>query len=869
MLFITLTNGLCYSQNSILVNPAGNPRTDLSAAELIEEVFIDNDNITFDESSLIVKGDSGAADVRSWGYFEKGDTNFPFESGIVLTTGIAKDAEAPNEGPGSGFVSFDSVGDNDIKIILDETNRDNFPTFDVTSFEFDFVPDGDLLKFDFIFASEEYENDYECDSSVRDGFAFLIKGPGIPNTSGTPFGGKNIASVPGSNNIVVNTGSIHADLLPNGTPFRCGTEVLGTNFFPDLYVSNDGPNNTDIMEYDGFTKVLNTQTLVQSGETYRIKFIIADRGDSLLDSAVFLRALTVNSNVKIVDKDDSELDFEICAGEVATLTAKNISDPYSGSETYQWELDDVVLAGKTTPTISIDQGGKYKVTVTDLGKKFVDTINVTLAVFNAGDDAEISFCSGEGTTQNLFDLLGSDADSGGTWSPELDSKTGVFDPSIDAAGVYTYTVGGSSKCDKDTATVTVVVVTSPSLALVNTECAKNRLSYNVNFETNGTWEISTTPSGLGRIDVTNSKITEIPTDTDFTIIAINKADIDCEVTLDVKAPNCNCPVVPLPVNPSNQIMCYGATIPNLSVALLAGQTANWYSVDDELLLENSPTYTPVETEVGIYIFRVKAVDIDTQCLSDAVEASLLINDIPEITLEPSSVCVDESGNIISADLPVIDTQLNPSEYSFEWKYKGQVLSEKTAAITVDKFGAYEVTYTNSIDCSKSARVVVNKIPSAKGMNLSLSSGKFSATNDIIATLISPEGGYMYSLNDGPLQENNVFKNVSLGLHTVTATSIDNCGSFTEDIFNVGFPNFFTPNNDGKHDHWNVIANFDIPEMQIFIFDRYGMFIRSLNANEEGWNGKYNLHDMPADDYWFTAKFVGESEEYKGHFSLIR
>src|SRR5690606_27389472 len=62
---------------------------------------------------------------------------------------------------------------------------------------------------------------------------------------------------------------------------------------------------------------------------------------------------------------------------------------------------------------------------------------------------------------NLFDSLGGSPDMGGVWSPTLSSGTGVFNPSVDASGVYLYTVT-NGVCGTSTAEVNVLVDTLPN-----------------------------------------------------------------------------------------------------------------------------------------------------------------------------------------------------------------------------------------------------------------------------------------------------------------------------------------------------------------------------------------------------------------------
>ena len=867
-----------FSQESINVNPEGNPLTNLTAGELVRDVLIANGGIIFDPTTITVVEDPdgvGNPQLRSWGYFIKGNSNFPFEEGIVLTTGIAIEAEGPNDEVDNGASLVTWAGDEDLKTILDLTNGDDHPTFNATIFEFDFVPEGNKLVFDFIFASEEYENNYECDENVRDGFAFLIKGPGINNNSGAPFGGSNIAAIPGSDNIVVNTGSVHINLDENGDPFRCGGEELGVNFFPDLYVSNSGVNNTDVVQFDGYTTVLNTETIVEPGETYTIKMVIADRGDTQLDSAVFIRGFSVKSNVVIVDESDSELDFFMCEGDTEVLTAKNVEDPFSGSETYEWQFNDVTIPSESTSSITVSESGTYTVIVTDLGTEYKDSITVTvITIPDAGISNEVVLCSTDDPI-DLFGVLGGTPDASGTWSPVLQSGTGIFNPSIDTPGVYTYTVLGNQNpsCPDDSATIDVTIDTTPTLSITETTCSSDRNTYAISFTTNGNWELSLDPLGNANIDIANSLITGVENGVDVRLTATNPNNSNCDIiTIDINAPECECPTVAQPTNPSNEIICLGDTIPTLSVEVSDGQSANWYAEDGTLLSTNTVTYVPTINEEGAYIFKVEAVDVLSECSSDTIDVLFTINAMREIELQSDGViCLDKNGvPIDNDDFPIIDTSLSETDFSFIWNYNGSdITGETSSRITATEPGEYMVTYTEiSSNCSNRSSITINSYTGPVDLQLSLSLGVFSSSNDIIAT-VQGNGNYQFSLDNNDFQENGIFENVSLGLHQVTVSDKGGCGSITKEIFVVGFPKYFTPNGDGYHETWNVIADFEVPDMSIHIFDRFGKLLKQLNPNGPGWDGTYNGRILPSTEYWFKAELLDGSATYTSHFSLIR
>ncbi len=285
------------------------------------------------------------------------------------------EAQRPNNLTGSSDGTNAWLGDIDIETLLNNEYGSTVATSNATVFEFEITTDLDELGFEFIFASEEYEDQFECNDTFRDGFAFLIREPGIPDTSGAPFGGVNIGSVPGSANVPVSTASIHSDT------FLCGFEVPGVNFFPEFYVSNSGANNTNEIQFDGLTTSLTTADItVIPGETYTIKLVIADRGDQSFDSAVFLKfgSLTTTG----VDIGD---DLALCDETSTTITA-DLLGINPAESTFQWFKDGVLLPGETMQTLLVVDDGSYMVEVISNGCTYSDVINVD---FEVSPDSEL------------------------------------------------------------------------------------------------------------------------------------------------------------------------------------------------------------------------------------------------------------------------------------------------------------------------------------------------------------------------------------------------------------------------------------------------------------------------------------------------
>ncbi|MBX2974173.1 MAG: gliding motility-associated C-terminal domain-containing protein, partial [Flavobacteriales bacterium] len=78
---------------------------------------------------------------------------------------------------------------------------------------------------------------------------------------------------------------------------------------------------------------------------------------------------------------------------------------------------------------------------------------------DAGEDASLQLCSGA-ATQDLFALLGPDADADGVWTGPAGPFGGMFDPGSDASGTYTYAFPAGA-CPAASASVVVAVEEGP------------------------------------------------------------------------------------------------------------------------------------------------------------------------------------------------------------------------------------------------------------------------------------------------------------------------------------------------------------------------------------------------------------------------
>ena len=212
--------------------------------------------ITVVSGSTSYNGAAGAS-----GTFTDGlSSGIGIDAGIILTSGVASLAPGPN-------TSDSATGNNGLSGDPALDALAGYPTYDATTLSFDFVSDTGDLYFDYVFASEEY-NEY-TNTQYNDVFAFFLDG-------------SNIALIPGT------TTPVSVNNVNGGNPY--GTAASHPEYFNNNDLNDGGPSYN--IEYDGFTNVFTAQALGIGAGTHTIQLAIADSGDHILDSAVFIQAGT-------------------------------------------------------------------------------------------------------------------------------------------------------------------------------------------------------------------------------------------------------------------------------------------------------------------------------------------------------------------------------------------------------------------------------------------------------------------------------------------------------------------------------------------------------------------------------------------------
>ena len=320
--------------------------------ELVTDVLIDSEcsqafNVTYSTGS-----DFGS--TNGIGYFDANGSSWPFESGLIMTSGDVANAV----GPETGVLvdgSYDWPGDADLESVIPGLNIGD--TNNASILEFDFVPVTDYMSFEFIFAAEEYGT-FQC--TFTDAFAFLLT-----DSQGVTT---NLAIVPGTNDPI-------SVLTVRDEQYNTGCESVNPEFFSNYYGPGGLPALTSPTNFLGHTIPMIAEANVIPNEIYHIKLVVADDGDTVYDSAVFISAGSFNIGELDLGEDILlESGNANCEGDQIVLDAGGLPS----NSTISWYMNGILIDGENSVNLAVDETGNYtaNIVIDNTDCSFTDDILV-------------------------------------------------------------------------------------------------------------------------------------------------------------------------------------------------------------------------------------------------------------------------------------------------------------------------------------------------------------------------------------------------------------------------------------------------------------------------------------------------------------
>ncbi|WP_242009671.1 choice-of-anchor L domain-containing protein [Halalkalibacter nanhaiisediminis] len=298
---------MTYTEKAAALGPdvvVTNLNEGLTAEELVAKIIGENSldvrNVTFTGSELAV------------GTFNEGLETFGVDSGIVLSTGQAKDIIGPNRLNEPKSTELGKPGDADLSALVNGST-----TYDATILEFDFLPQSDTISIQYVLTSEEYPDSL----SFSDVFGFFVNG-------------QNIAWLPGKEIPVTITNINH---VSNS----------------EYYLDNPEDNPIYNTSMNGMTVVLTAESSVNVGQWNHIKLAIADYKDSILDSNILIKSGSMTDERPVLEAltlNSSASKLRIGETEQLVVTGKysnGMTKDVTSEAIYQSSNEEIVTVSET------------------------------------------------------------------------------------------------------------------------------------------------------------------------------------------------------------------------------------------------------------------------------------------------------------------------------------------------------------------------------------------------------------------------------------------------------------------------------------------------------------------------------------------
>lgn len=745
--------------------------------QLIEDILIDSSCITDVQVVNVIGGNFSDGDT-SFGYFQGNSSNFPFERGVVLSTGRLSNVPGPNtslsDDDASGW-----VGDDELEFYLGLDNTHN-----ATIIEFEFSAVASQISFRYLFASEEYQENNSNTCIFSDLFAFLIR----------PVNDQlftNIAVVPDTE-IPIKVTTVLPE-IPGGCPAQ-------NEFYFDRFNGSVSPIN-----FNGQTKVLTATADIIPNETYRVKLVIADHINYRYDSAVFFEAGSFQLSTDLGPNRLLSTGNALCGDNTLLVDA---SEP--GNNQYQWFRNDVLLSGETSSILSVAESGTYTVEI----------------------------------------LLDNNCESFGEIVVEYDAIPEVFDAVLtecdfDQDGITIYNLFNAQ---------TIITNVNPNLVISDFFLSENEAMQNTNPINNPFEFENTSPfqNVFARVFSQSG--------------CFNIAQVQLQI---------NNNTVPIPeLTACDSANLEGFTTFNLNsvINLISNQ------IPDEAILTFYETTIDAQTRRNAIALNYQNIEAYNQTIYVNIRSNnecysvsslnLRVLPTPQLANDETLIyCLNSFPETITLVGGVVNDI--PNNYYYEWSFNGTLTDVTTTFNNINAVGTYTVMVTSTDGCSNSRTIIVmpSDVASIDSINISQ-----ATANNTVTIEISGDGDYEFALdsNNGFYQDSNVFTNVNPGFHDVFVRDKNGCGIVEQRFSVLGFPKFFTPNNDGFNDFWQVFgvdSEFNTG-IDIKIFDRYGKLIKQMTDINNTWDGSLNGKPMATNDYWYLATLT-DGTTYRGHFTLKR
>jgi gliding motility-associated-like protein len=741
------------------------------------------------------------------GYFNGANTNVGIGEGIVMTTGtVLNNGDGPHGPNNSSNSGFDNNTPGYFK--LNNLLGGGAQTYNASILEFDFIPYSDTVRFSYVFGSEEYME--YVGSAFNDVFAFFISGPGIPG------GSQNIARLTNGTPVAIN--NVNNGINNTGPCMNCAQYTYNGTGVNAPY--NSSPT---YIQYDGFTKVLEAVSKVQCGQTYHLIIAIADVGDGIFDSGIFLQANSLTSKVPVSVEyemsfdafNDPSMMAEGCVSTTVTLTrgTNNLSQAYTVPITVSGTAIPGVDFTNTIPSSVTFQPGQsvLEFTFSALEDGIIEGIETVILTFEVPDP-----CGGNNNLQ--LELKINDVQPVTVALEDFESICGdePFEliPTV-SGGVGPYTYGWS------TGETTSSIFVTPSAT--------------------STYSVNVSDNCLGQTQSASATIT-IPI---LDPIVVTTSDDLTEI----------CPFLPKEITSS----AIGG----------AGQYVFEWTANGQVV-SDSANFQAIPSQTTTYLLTVT-----DQC--DNVGTDQVIY---TITSPPLIVTMTPTSRICPGDSVLITASATGGfgDYFYEWSHSNETSNQvwvKPVVTTVFTVSVSDECQTFSIPGSTTVEIIKPIADFIVSSSLT-----FEGLPITFQNLTTGGVSYEWEFGDGNTSTmthpNNTYEDPGNYYVTLIATNELGCKDTVvkpisvDEEYWIYVPNTFTPDGNRFNNYFSA-STINIKKLEVQVFNRWGQLIfESKDVNFE-WDGTYKNEPIQDGTYVWKMEYVtnsGIEGKLVGHITLL-
>ena len=750
------------------------------------------------------------------GTFVSNATPIGIDSGIILCTGRASMASGTE--PALTSTNLGSAGDPDLIPLMGTITT----SYDACELIINFVPHGDTVSFRYQFASEEYRQS-TC-GQYDDAFGFFISGPGVS----TSLPGVNMALVPGTT-IPVAVNSVNSGVVgttPGSNIANCTSLGPGSPFTA-YYINNTGGTT---VAYRGITDVFTAKHYVAPCDTYRIKMSIADAGNGLYDSGVFIEAGSLKTNTYHFDRADS-IGYTVAS------------------------IPHTIVKGCNSDTIRI---------LSAYPAPYATTLNLTYT----------------GTATPGLDYA--------TLPPTVTIPAGDSTASIIVTGLNTPLAGmqvlnillsASSACG-NVDSITLNILDHPAADIVSPDTTICNGS-SVQILTTGTDYLAYSWSpAAGLNNATAASPIATPAVTTSYIMSATLPGSSCPAILDTI--NITAVTPALSILTHDTTVCEGTTF----TLQVNGSNTSDYLWTPSTGLSDPTIKDPVASPLTSTTYQVTATVPGVGCaVSASINVTVISTDFVVTALD-TAIC---EGAILQLNAAVTSPG---GPYTYSWSgplgFSSLLQNPVVTTSNPNNAGIYTVTVTNNGLCSRSGfeRVTIYPTPSDSILYPAITLCQYSPALSLMIPHYDnlvwyPSPSDSVSHVAAPIPNTDV-----LGVQHFYAAQISfqsNCIGHIQDIDvdvvscctgTLFVPNAFTPNNDGRNDVLRVVKSNEYVINEFDIYNRWGNQVFHASGEDISWDGTFNGAPADIGTYYYvlSANCINSDKKQinmKGDITLLR